>query len=444
MPATRWLMVSARLRPGVSISKAQAEADVLGSSFAENAHPGTAPSADDRVLLSAGGVDRNQQRLLTAAKVAVNLIVAMILFIACSNLANLLLARAVVRRREIGVRLSLGASRARLICQLLTESLLLSIAGGAVGLAFSYWLVKALSAQPSLARLFSGSEPHLDQRALLYALLLSIATGLAFGLGPALAATKTNLARALHAEGLSGTPSAPSQKIWAPRNLLVVAPLAVSLMLLMGAAVLVRGFRSARFQPKFDTSRVIGMSFRLKAQGYDEAKSLQFQENLRERMSAMPGVVSVALASAFAVVVFASTGPMLASSRGPRRSRQDVLLGCDAVSASYFETLGVPIVRGRAFLPSDAEGSEPVAIVSQELARTYWPNQEPIGKRIRSANGAAFFEVVGVAADLQDPGRPDPFPMLAHGLRPGRPGEPAVSLPEEWSQRRPLHVGPSE
>ena len=399
---TRWLMVSARIRPGVSISKAQAEADVLGSSFAGNAHPGTAPSADDRVLLSAGGVDRNQQRLLTAAKVAVNLIVAMILFIACSNLANLLLARAVVRRREIGVRLSLGASRARLICQLLTESLLLSIAGGAVGLAFSYWLIKALSAQPSLARLFSGSEPHLDQRALLYALLLSIATGLAFGLGPALAATKTNLARALHVEGLSGTPSAPSQKIWAPRNLLVVAPLAVSLMLLMGSAVLVRGFRSARFQPKFDTSRVIDMSFRLNAQGYDEAKSLRLQDNLRERIGAMPGVVSVALASALPLSFSPPLGlcSLVAEGSAIPSGRA---AGCQAVSASYFETLGVPIVRGRAFLPSDAESPEPVAIVSQELARTYWPNQEPIGKRIRSVSGAAFFEVVGVAADLQDP-----------------------------------------
>jgi putative ABC transport system permease protein len=408
---TRWLMVSARIRPGVSISKAQAEGDVLGSSFAENAHPGTAPSADDRVLLSAGGVDRNQQRLLTAAKVAVNLIVAMILFIACSNLANLLLARAVVRRREIGVRLSMGASRARLICQLLTESLLLSIAGGAVGLALSYGLVKSLSAQPSLARLFSGVEPHLDHRALLYALLLSVATGFAFGLGPALAATKTNLARALHAEGLSGTPSAPSQKIWAPRNLLVVAPLAVSLMLLIGAAALVRTLQGASFNPKFDASRVIGMSFRLKAQGYDESKSSQFQENLRERMSTMPGVVSVALASAFPIPVLPPFGGCSLETDGPVISPGGHF-ECDAVSAGYFETLGIPIVRGRAFSPSDREGSDPVAIVNQQLARTYWPGQEPIGKRMRSADSDTYFHIVGVAADLQDPGKQNQFRLL--------------------------------
>jgi macrolide transport system ATP-binding/permease protein len=266
-----WLMVSARLRPGVSMTQAQAEADVLDSTFAENTHPGTARSVDSRVLVSPGGIDRQTQRIATTVTVTVNLIVAMILFIACSNLANLLLARAVVRRREIAVRLSLGSSRARLIWQLLTESLLLSIAGGAVGLIFSSWLIKAVSASsPSLVGMASRAELHLDHQALLYALALSVATGFAFGLGPALAATKTNLARALHAEGLSGTPSAPSQKIWSPRNLLVVAPLAVSLMLLIGAAVLVRAIQNGRFEPKFDTSRVIGMSFRLRAQGYDE------------------------------------------------------------------------------------------------------------------------------------------------------------------------------
>jgi putative ABC transport system permease protein len=410
-PGARWLMVSARLRPGVSISQAQAEADVLGNSFAESTHPGTARSVDNRVLVSPGGVDRQTQRITAGVTVAVNLIVAMILFIACSNLANLLLARAVVRRREIGVRLSLGASRARLICQLLTESLLLSVAGGAVGLVFSYWLVKALSAQPSLARLFSGSEPPLDHRGLLYALALSVATGLAFGLGPALAATKTNLARALHAEGLSGTPSAPSQKMWAPRNLLVVAPLAVSLMLLIGAAVLVRGLQGASFKPRFDTSRVIGMTFRLKAQGYDESKSLQFQENLRERMSTMPGVVSAALASAFPIPVLPPFGGCSLETDGPVISPGG-RFECDTISAGYFETLGIPIVRGRAFSPSDREGSDPVAIVNQQLARTYWPGQEPIGKRMRSADSDTYFQIVGVAADLQDPGKLNQFRLL--------------------------------
>ncbi len=404
-----WLMVSARLQPGVSRSQAQAEADVLGSSFDENNHPGIAQSADERILLSDGGLSREMQQQVTAAKIVVNLIVAMILLIACSNLANLLLARAVVRRREIGVRLSLGASRARLVCQLLTESLLLSIAGGAVGLLLSSWLVKGLSATAVGTSLSaSGTELHLDHRALLYALVLSIATGVGFGLGPALAATKTNLARALHAEGLSG-PSAPSQKMWSPRNLLVIAPLSISLMLLMGAAVLVRTLRYASFVPTFDTSRVISMVFRLKAQGYDEAKSVQFQETLRERVSAMPGVVSVALDSASPLPFLPPFG---ICSLTDGVASPSSALACHAVSPGYFETLGIPIVRGRAFLRSDREASEPVAIVSEQMARTYWPGEEAIGKRIRSQGGATFFEVVGVAADLEAPGHRPPFPMF--------------------------------
>ncbi|MGH9645992.1 MAG: FtsX-like permease family protein, partial [Bryobacteraceae bacterium] len=326
------------------------------------------------------------------------------LFIACSNLANLLLARAVVRRREIGVRLSLGASRARLICQLLTESLLLSTAGGALGLVLSFWLFKTLSSMPSMARLTSGAELHLDHRALFYALVLSLGTGFAFGLGPALAATKTNLSRALHADGLSGTPNVPSRKMWSPRNLLVIAPLAISLMLLIGAAVLVRGIKYARFEPEFDVSRVIGMSFKLKAQGYDEAKSLQFQESLRQRLSAMPGVASVALASALPFSLSAPLGMCPVSAEASVKSPGPAYAaGCYAVSSGYFETLGLPIVRGRAFSPSDREGAQPVAIVSQEFARTNWPNQEPIGKRVRPANGDTFFDVVGVAGDLTNP-----------------------------------------
>lgn len=190
--------------------------------------------------------------------------------------------------------------------------------------------------------------------------------------------------------------------MWSPRNLLVVAPLAVSLMLLIGAAGLARGLRNSRFEPTFDTSRVIDMSFRLKAQGYDEAKSLQLQDSLRQRMGAMPGVVSVALASSLPLSFSPPLGlcSLVAEGSAIPSGRA---AGCQAVSASYFETLGVPIVRGRTFLPSDGESSEPVAIVSQELARTYWPDQEPVGKRIRSASGAVFFEVVGVAADLQNP-----------------------------------------
>jgi hypothetical protein len=220
----------------------------------------------------------------------------MILLIACSNLANLLLARAVVRRREIGVRLSLGASRARLVCQLLTESMLLAIAGGILGLLLSSWLAKAVLAMLNLP---PGFVLQLDYQWLFYGIALSLATGVSFGLAPALTATKTDLARALHAQGMSGTPSSPSHGIWVPRNLLVVIPLAVSLMLLIAAGLSVRFVeRTVLGSPGFDAGHLISMSFRLHSQGYDEARALQFQEDLRQRIASMPGVTGVTLAAA--------------------------------------------------------------------------------------------------------------------------------------------------
>jgi len=293
-PQATWLIVDARLRPGVSLRQAQAEMDVLSSSI-EQSKPGRPAGTD--ISVTAGGAINPQKRIeLATALTAVVLAVSMILLIACSNLANLLLARAVVRRREIGVRLSLGASRARLVCQLLTESMLLAIAGGMLGLLLSSWLAKAVLAMLNLPH---GFVLQLDYQWLLYGIALSLATGVSFGLAPALTATKTDLARALHAQGVSGTPSSPSHGIWAPRNLLVVIPLAVSLMLLIAAGLSVRFVeRKVLGSPGFDAGHLISMSFRLHSQGYDEARALQFQEALRQRIVSMPGVTGVTLAAA--------------------------------------------------------------------------------------------------------------------------------------------------
>jgi putative ABC transport system permease protein len=382
-----WLMIDAWLRPGVAVRQAQAEMEVLSSALQRK---------DESFQASRGGPNRSKVAEIALVMVAVIVAVSMILLIACSNLANLLLARAVVRRREIGVRLSLGASRARLICQLLTESMLLSITGGALGLLFSYWLARAL---------ISGApvEVRLDYRVILYALALVLATGFSIGLAPALAATKTNLAQALHADGMSGVRS-PSNKIWSARNGLVIAPLTVSLMLLLGAGMSINLIRAIYLNaPAFDESHLISMSFRLNLQGYDEMRARQFQENLRERAGRIPGVKSVALAT---------TAP-LSNSYGwfPLLTEGSAILADDAsphaeynvVSPEFFETVGTPVFRGRAFNVADREGAPPVAMVSEELARRYWKDENPIGKRIRLGNtSTTFFEVVGVAPDFED------------------------------------------
>ncbi len=214
----KWLMLDAVLRPGTTASQAQAQMDVIAK---ERGRTRSADPSEGNFVVTPGGGNPRKRRQLLAMGVTVTLSVAMILLIACSNLANLLLARAVVRRREIAVRLSLGAGRARLVCQLLTESMLLALAGGALGIVASRWLAQSLFAQFGAP---NGYQLQPDPRVQLYGLVLSVATGLAFGLAPALAATRTNLAQAFHADGLAFTRSR-SHRLFAARNGLVIVPL---------------------------------------------------------------------------------------------------------------------------------------------------------------------------------------------------------------------------
>jgi macrolide transport system ATP-binding/permease protein len=361
--AERWLMLDALLRPGISARQAQAEVDVLASALRQSA-PANAPvnPGDGGVVVTPGGFNPEKRREMIAVVLAVTIAVSMILLIACSNLANLLLARAAVRQREIGVRLSLGASRARLVAQLLTESMLLALAGGALGLLFSLWLAKGLlvmmNAPPGIV-----FDLRIEPLVALYALVLSLATGLSFGLAPALTATRTNLAQALHATGLPGGASRPSRRIWSARNALVIVPLAVSLMLLLGAGVAVRQVQRRAFNgPSFDASRLIGTSFRLNMQGYDRARTLQFQENLRQRITRMPGVTSVALATTMPLSNGLGWFPLAVEGRqtvaGPSSPHADY----NVISSGFFETVGAPAVRGRAFKADDRGGSPPVAM----------------------------------------------------------------------------------
>ena len=270
-PNEQWLMLDAALRPGVTVAQAQAQVDVLAK--ARRQEHSADPSEGSLTLTPGGGNPGKRKRLLALA-VTVTLAVSMILLIACSNLANLLLARAVVRRREIAVRLSLGASRTRLVGQLLTESMLLALTGGGLGILFSHWLARALFSQLGAN---NGYELRLDPRVLLYGFVLSIATGLSFGLAPALSATKASLSQAFQADGLSATRSR-AHGTFSARNGLVVAPLALSLMLLLGAGMAVRGVQQIYLNgPVFDTSRLIAVSSPLHLEGYDEARTHDFQ-----------------------------------------------------------------------------------------------------------------------------------------------------------------------
>jgi predicted permease len=405
-PGESWLMLDARLRPGVPVQQAKAELEVLTRTLQQPAIAGEGGGAV-KMALTPGGVNPIKAKALLAMVIAVVIAVSMILLIACSNLANLLLARAVVRQREIGVRLSLGASRGRLIAQLLTESMLLALGSGALGLVFSHWLANTLMVMQSAP----GFEFDLkiEPAVVLYAMALSIATGLSFGLAPALAATRTNLAQAMHGEGLPAAALSRSRRVWSARNALVIVPLAVSLMLLLGAGIVVRrAQRSYMDGPQFDASRLIAASFRLNMQGYDQARTLQFQEDFRQRIAAMPGVTSVALASAIPLSNGIGWFPLAVEGKDPVAREQVPHADYNVISPGYFQTVGAQIVRGREFTAADREGGSPVVIVNQDFARRFWPNEDAIGKRIclKSREGA-YFQVIAVAPDLQDANSPD-------------------------------------
>lgn len=403
-PASLWLHLDARLQLDVTVRQAQAELDVLSRVLLQS-KPITQQMEREGVFLSPGGDNPQKHKELVALAVAVMTAVSMILLIACTNLANILLARTVTRRREIGVRVSLGATRTRVISLLMTESLVLALAGGAMGLVFSHWLagilVGMLGAPP-------GFTLEIDPREFVYAFALAIASAVSFGLRPALAATKVNLSQVLHSDGLTGTPRSKSHNIWAPRNMLVVIPLAISHMLLMGAGATLRAMQQHYLGgPFFDTSRLTGMRLELGLQGYGEARTRQFQESLRERIATMPAVTSVALASNMPLANGMASLPLVTEGSAAPSADLSPRTDYNVISPNFFSTVGISIRRGRNFTNEDREGTPPVAIVNQSLVGSYWNNQDPIGKRIRFGNGTCpYFEVVGVAPDFEDPSGP--------------------------------------
>ncbi len=378
----RWLMLDAVLQPGISPRHAEEQLTALSPPRAAS---GTADPTEGKLVLTPGGGTPRKRRMLLTLAISVTLGVAMILMIASTNLANLLLARAVARRREIAVRLSLGATRTRLVAQLLTESLLLALAGGVLGIFCSHWMAQALFLQFGAP---NGYQLRVDPRVLLYGVALSLATGLAFGLAPALSATRTSLVEAFHAD-------THSPRTFAARNWLVIVPLAFSLMLLLGAGMAVRGVQRVYLNgPVFDTTRLIAAGSPLHLQGYDEARTREFQNRLRDRVRALPGVQSVALAS---------TLPLLNAMANLPVAGSNASTDYNVISPEFFRTVGPAVVRGRDFTAADRQGTAPVALVNREFARRIWPNQDPVGKQVRLRAGTAPFQVVGVAPDMEDP-----------------------------------------
>ncbi len=399
-----WLSVLGRLKKGVSLSQAQAALGVLASQ-ADLEYTNRKITVD---VVSGAYLNFPEARRRGVPIVEiVMLAVGLVLLLACANVSNLLLARAATRKKEIAVRLALGASRGRLIRQLLTESLLLGVLGGAAGLLVAYWLPPILlSVIPE-----TGTEVNFTPNltVLAYAFVVSLITGIVFGLAPALQATKLNLTSALNSQGTLSHRCSRSRL----RSGLVITQVAVSLVLLISAGLLLRSLQHAQSaDPGFDPATVLALSLDTAAEGYDAPRAAALYRQLTERLTTMPGVKSVSLASAIPFAGKQTTGITIEDQRAKLAGRE-FEVSVNVVSSSYFQTMGIPLIRGRQFSEQEVGGSESVAVVSKAMADRFWPGEDPIGKRFK--DNSSSYEIIGVARDTGtiDPARHDgPFVYL--------------------------------
>jgi len=389
----RELVVKGRLRAGSSQERAQAELDTLSAAF-EREYAKT--NHNHRLTIRTELQRRIQEtpQLLALVKMLMGL-VGLILIIACSNLGNLLLARGRARRREIAIRLSIGAGRVRLVRQLMTESLILALAGGAAGLAFAYGGILLLQTLSVPSDPPSVLAVRLDWRVVEFGLLAALASCVLFGLAPAWQTVRTDFVSALKAGG----GRASGEKRTLGRDILVAGQIALAMVVLIAAGMFLSGFRKTLMsRPDFRTDHLISMDTAPALLHYSPEQTMTFYRRLVDRVRATAGVDAVAMTEALPLSpsqTFLSVVPE--GYQFPKGREKAIVFGA-AVDAGYFRTMQVEVQSGRAFTDDDRAGSHLVAIVNRQFANTYWPQQNPIGKRIRleRADGPAA-EVVGVA-----------------------------------------------
>ena len=388
-----WLSLLGRIKPGVSMGQVKADLNVIADSIDER-HAGRKTSLAIRTATFLGRPEEHKLVLGAAAVILAGF--GLVLLIACANVANLMLARATARQREIAIRLSVGAGRWRLIRQLLTESVMLAMMGGVAGSVLAFWSFEALS-NFVMSHLPHGT-PQLalnltpDLRVLGYALFLTLITGVVSGLAPALQASRADVNTALK-EGDGGFGSRGGGLL---RHSLVAVQVAVCMILLIAAGLLMRGLYFAQtVDPGFNMNGIAVVSLDLRTQGYKEEPAAALERRLQEKVAGLPGVDGVVEARQTPL----NDNHWVTNFSIPGKSAEYDVEN-NAISQGYFSMIGIPIVRGRDFTEQEVRAGANVAIVTETTARKFWPGEDPIGKILREGDKTDL-QIVGVARDAQ-------------------------------------------
>jgi putative ABC transport system permease protein len=420
------MTVFGRLKPGVSVKQAEANLQTIATHLAKE-FPNENEGRNVRLLpLGDTTVGANGRDAVVQAGALLMTVVGLVLLIACANLANLLLARGADRRRELAVRMSLGATRSRLVALLLTESVLLALVGGGAGLLISMGFRSALLAFRPPFLNPGDIDLTMDPRVLVFTMVLALGTAFAFGMLPAWQAIRFSLNDTLKEGGGRSGSGGGRHTV---RNGLIVVEVALSMIALVGSGLFLSSLHNAQqVDPGFETKNLLVMSFDLGAQNYTEAQGREFHRRLMERLRAIPQVADASVASN------APLGGGIARTVFPEGvdisdKRNGILTGVNQVDTEYFKTSGTSILHGRAFADTDREGAPLVAIVNQAFADKFFPGQDAIGKRFRCWGETWILEIVGVA-------------RTAKQVTLGEEPTPAFYLPmlQQYSPGVTLHV----
>ncbi|HSE22620.1 MAG TPA: ABC transporter permease [Pyrinomonadaceae bacterium] len=418
-----WLSIFARLKPGMNAPEARTEMNVLLGRF------DTRSSADPKQTIAVDPI--NDLKVPIEAWMFIAMVLGatgLILLIACLNIANMQLARAIARQKEIGVRLCLGASRWRLVRQLLTESLLLSIVGGVAGVLLAWWTLNVFLSMVFVR--YGGAEMERvvidltpDWRVLVYSFGLALLSGIAFGLVPALRATRPDLIGVVKSEGATATAGSARSRL---SNALVVAQVSICFVLLIPAGLLLRSVQlNLTTDPGYEAKNLLSVGYSLELSGYDAERAKVFQQQLMTRLAALPGVKSVSLDREFI-----GRGIVTLLDQGGTSAKQYSNIAVEEIPATFLDTIGVPLVLGRGFTADEENARTPVLIVSESTARSLWPGENALGKLlrieepVRDGGTKVIFssaQVVGVVRDNQIYRSGEPLPQIIYlpGARPG-------------------------